>query len=115
MEHQRTIEAYYRAFRERDLEGLRALLTPDFRHVSAFGAWRDRDAMLDAIWPHVGRVWAAGLEIYGVAPAFMVRYHHEGAPDAPCSAARLAEFIRFDGERIAEIEVYVGPETPPHA
>lgn len=110
MEHRRIIESYYRAFRERDRERLRAILTPDFRHVSSFGEWRDRDAMLEAIWPAVGQSWAVQLEIFGQAPAFMVRYRHERLPGTPQPRASMAEFVRFEGERIAEIEVYVGRE-----
>jgi hypothetical protein len=108
MNHRQTIESYYRAFRERDLEGLRSILTPDFRHVSSFGEWRDRDAMLDAIWPAVGQTWAVNLQIFGDVPEFMVRYQHESLPGLQRPAMSMAEFIRFDGDKIAEIEVYVG-------
>ncbi len=110
MKQRRVIVGYYRAFRERDREGLRSILTPDFHHVSSFGEWRDRDAMLEAIWPGVGQNWAANLEIFGEAPEFMVRYQHESLPGAPRPPTRMAEFIRFDGNKIAEIEVYIGRE-----
>ena len=108
MNHRDTIERYYRAFRERDFETLRTILTPDFIHKSKYMEWRERDSMLAAIWPAVGRSWAADLEIFGGAPTFMVRYRHEHAPGLPQTASRMAEFIRFQGERIAEIEVYEG-------
>jgi hypothetical protein len=109
MDQRRAVEAYFRAFRERDKEGLRSLLTADFHHVSPFGEWRDRDAMIEAIWPQVGRSWAAGLQVFGAAPEWMVRYQVEGA-DGP--AANMAEFVRFEGDRIAEIEVYAGRQLP---
>ena len=108
MDHRDAIERYYRAFRERDRETLRELLTPDFHHVSAFAEWRDRDAMLEAIWPEVGRAWAVNLEIFGAPPRFMVRYDYEWEAGASHRPARMAELVRFEGERIAEIEVYVG-------
>ncbi len=98
-----TIREYYRCFRERDLETLRGLLTPDFRHVSPFGSYGHRDRMLEEIWPHVGKTWAVDIEIFGDGPEYMVRYRLEGE-----SAARLAEYIRLEGDRIAEIEVYPG-------
>jgi hypothetical protein len=41
----------------------------------------------------------------------MVRYQHESLPDVSQPRRRIAEFIRFDGERIAEIEVYLGREV----
>ncbi len=50
MKPREAINRYYACFRELDKEGLRALLTPDFRHVSTFGEHSDRDEMLEAIW-----------------------------------------------------------------
>lgn len=115
MNHRQIIEQYYRAFRERDRETLRSILTPDFHHVSTFGEWRDRDAMLEAIWPAVGKTWSVNLQIFGTAPEFMVRYQHESLPGVVQSPMSMAEFIRFDGTRIAEIEVYFGRELQsPH-
>ena len=57
MDYHGAIERYYRAFRERDFEGLQALLTPHFHFVSSFGEYRERDAMLEEIWPAVGQTW----------------------------------------------------------
>jgi ketosteroid isomerase-like protein len=108
MDHEAAIRAYYGCFAERDRAGLERLLTPDFRHISPFGVHEDRDRMLDEIWPHVGKSWAVDIEIFGAAPAFMVRYRHAGEH----SGSTLAEYIRFDGDRIAEIEVYVGRDAP---
>ena len=101
MDGQRAIHAYFRAFRERDREALERLLTPGFVHSSPFGRWEERDAMLDAIWPAVGRHWAEDIEIFGDGPAYMVRYRHS-------TGALMAEHFRFEGERIAEVEVYTG-------
>lgn len=41
----------------------------------------------------------------------MVRYQHECLAGVSQPRRRIAEFIRFDGERIAEIEVYLGREA----
>jgi hypothetical protein len=112
MDYHETIELYYRAFRERDREGLRAILTPGFRHVSSFGEWNARDAMIEAIWPGVGQSWATNLRIFGEGPELIVRYDHETAPGAPFPPRSMAEYIRFDGDRIAEVEVYIGRELP---
>lgn len=109
MDHRELIERYYRCFRERDLDGLRALLTPDFHHVSSFGEHFDRDEMLAAIWPSVGRSWARDLSIFGEAPEFMVRYTVESDQRPSMS---MAEYIRFAGAQISEIEVYLGREVP---
>lgn len=112
MDHRHLIESYYRSFRERDRERLRTVLSPHFHHVSSFGDWRDRDAMLEAIWPAVGQSWAVDLRIFGDAPEFMVRYRIETSPGASRPPMAMAEYVRFEGDTIAEIEVYVGRELP---
>ena len=109
MDQRATIEHYYRCFRERDLEGLRGILTEDFRHVSSFGEHSDRDRMLADIWPSVGESWARDLHVFGEAPEFMVRYVVESRTRAPVG---MAEYIRFRGDRIEEIEVYLGRDRP---
>lgn len=108
MDYRGAIERYYRAFRERDLEGLRALLTPDFHFASGFGEYRERDAMLEAIWPAVGQTWATNLRVFGSAPEFVVLYEHQNAPGVERPPMRMAEHLRFEGERIAAIEVFTG-------
>ncbi len=92
---------YYRCYKDRDLETLRALLTPDHKHTSPFMTYTDRDTMLNEIWPYVGKAWATEIEVYGAGPEFLVRYQHAGE-----SSARLAERIHFEGDKIAEITVY---------
>lgn len=108
MDYRGAIERYYRAYRERDREALAALLTADFHFVSPFGEYRERDAMLDEIWPSVGHTWASNLRIFGEGPAFVVLYEHENAPGAPRPPMAMAEHVRFEGDRIAAIEVFIG-------
>ena len=102
MDHRSAIQAYFEAFRTRDRNMLERVLAPDMRHRSPFGQYHDRDRMLDEIWPHIGLTWAVDLEIYGDGPGYMVRYRHN-VPGAPA----MAEHVRFDGDRIVEIEVYL--------
>ncbi|HUE86162.1 MAG TPA: nuclear transport factor 2 family protein [Vicinamibacterales bacterium] len=108
MDYHSAIESYYRAFRDRDLARLRSLLAPDFHFLSSFGEYRGRDAMLDSIWPAVGQTWATNLRVYGGGPEFVVVYEHENAPGVARPAMRMAEYLRFQGEQIAEVEVFVG-------
>ena len=108
MDYHAAIKRYYRAYRDRARESLRPLLTPDFHFVSSFGEHRDRDAMLDEIWPAVGQAWATKLQIFGQGPELVVLYEHESAPGVERPSMSMAEYIRFDGERIAEIEVFQG-------
>lgn len=108
MDHRDLIHAYFRCFAEKDRARLEELLVPGFVHTSPFGVFTDRDRMLDAIWPGVeagGRV-ATGLEIFGDGPEYAVRYHHEG------DVTRIVEMFRFDGDRIAEVEVFLGRGAP---
>jgi hypothetical protein len=108
MDYHSAIESYYRAFRDRDLSRLRSLLAPDFHFVSGFGEYRQRDAMLEEIWPAVGQTWATNLRVFGHGPDFVVVYEHEHAPGVQRPPMRMAEYVRFQGEQIAEIEVFVG-------
>ena len=101
MNQRAAIESYFRAFRERDRSALEALLTPDFRHSSPYGCFDDRDRMLDEIWPSVGEHWAEDVVIYGDGSEHMVRYRHS-------TGGLMAEHFRFEGDRIAEVEVYFG-------
>jgi ketosteroid isomerase-like protein len=101
MDQREAIHAYFRAFKERDRAALEGLLTPDFLHLSPFGRFVDRDRMLDEIWPSVGQHWAEDIEVHGDGPAYMVRYRHS-------TGSLMAEYVRFEDDRIAEIEVYVG-------
>jgi hypothetical protein len=108
MDYHKAIEQYYRAYRDVDRERLCSLLKPDCHFVSSFGEYRDRDAMLDEIWPAVGRSWAAKLRIFGQAPEFVVLYEHDTASGVDRPGMSMAEYIRFEGDRIAEIEVFQG-------
>lgn len=115
MDYHNAIKRYYRAYRDRDRETLRSLLTASFHFVSSFGEYRDRDAMLDDIWPAVGQTWATNLRIFGDGPEFVVLYEHANTPALKQPPMSMAEYVRFEGDRIAEIEVFVGRSTQPPA
>lgn len=105
MKYNRIIRQYYQSYKDADKEALRETLTADMKHTSDFATYTDRDAMIEEIWLAVGHTWAEDLRIFGSHPAFMVRYRVVGG-DRP--ARSMAEYIRFDGEKITEIEVYMG-------
>ena len=108
MNHHDTIQRYYRAFRDRDRDTLERILAPEFHFASSFGEFHGRDAMLDAIWPSVGQTWATNLRIFGEWPEFVVLYQHANTPGMERPPMTMAEHVRFDGDRIAAIEVYLG-------
>lgn len=43
----------------------------------------------------------------------MVVYRHEAAPGVDPPPALMAERLRFEGNRIAEVEVFIGPPLDP--
>ena len=108
MSHKDDILAYFQAFRDADRGTLERLLVEDFRHVSPWAVYDHRDRMLDDIWPAVGQHWAEDIVIYGEGPDYLVRYKHTGG-------AAMVEHFRFDGGRIAQVEVFVGRGAPPAA
>lgn len=107
MKHRDIIQTYYQSYKKSDRKTLRNLLTNDFRHISEFNQFDDPDEMIEIIWPNVGKSWAEDLEIFGEHLEFMVRYRVVGG-NRP--ARNMAEYIRFEGDKIAEIEVFTGRE-----
>ena len=105
MKPQEAIQKYYNCFREADKEGLRSLLTHDFKHKSSHAVYNDRDAMLEEIWSEVGSHWAEDLRFFGSGPEYMVCYTVNNDEGPICS---MAEYIKFDGDKIAEIESFRG-------
>lgn len=103
MDREDVIRSYFQALKHGDRAHLEQLLAPNLRHVSPSGVLRDRDSMLDQIWPTVGTAWAEELEIFGNGPGYMVRYRMEGE-----SSGSIAEYLLFEGHSIVEIHVYVG-------
>lgn len=107
MNFHRTIKQYYQAFKEANKEALLNILTKDFKHISSYATYTDRDEMMEDIWPSVGQTWAEDLQIYGTHPEFMVRYKVTGGEQP---ARNMSEYIRFEKDKIAEIEVFMGRE-----
>jgi hypothetical protein len=101
MSHEDAIRDYFRAFRDADRAALERLLLPDFRHISPWGVYEERDPMLDEIWPSVGQHWAEDITIYGGGPDYLVRYRHS-------TGMNFVEHLRFEGDRIAQVEVFAG-------
>lgn len=105
MDKREVIAEYYRCYRDRDLEALRAILKPDFRHTSSFAVYTSRDAMLAEIWPSVGQSWATDLEVIGSGSEFFARFLVKSKERPP---VRMAEYVRFEGDEMAEVETYLG-------
>lgn len=105
--HREIIRNYYRCFKEADKKTLKKILVPGFRHLSKYATYSNRDRMIEDIWASVGETWAENIQIFGEDPEFMVRYEVAGKDLPP---ATMAEYIRFEEDKIAEIEVFMGRE-----
>lgn len=106
MSHAETIREYYRCYKDRDRETLERLLTPDMVHASPWATYRDRDAMLNEIWPYVGKTWAVNIEVFSNGDDYIVTYQHDSEPGADKHPGTMVERIHFSGERIDRIDVY---------
>lgn len=107
MNYQQIIKQYFQSFKDADKEALRKILTTDLKHVSNFATYTDRDEMIEDIWPTVGQTWAENLQIFGSHPEFMVRYKVAGAGRP---SRNMSEYMLFEGDKITEIEVFMGRE-----
>ena len=107
MNYLKVIKRYYQAYKDADKESLRETLTADLTHVSVFATYKNRDKMIEEVWPSVGQTWADNLQIFGAYPEFMVRYKVVGGER---KSRNMSEYIRFEGDKITEIEVYMGRE-----
>src|SRR5688500_20294864 len=88
---------------------LLTIRTPYLRQTSNFAEYTGRDAMLAAIWPAVGQSWARDLQVIGGGSEFVARFVVESKERPP---VRMAEYVRFEGDRIAEVETYLGRAEP---
>ncbi len=100
----------YRAFSAGDREAVEALLAPGFRFHSPPDPDLDRAGYFERCWPHSGN----GVEFELVrdveADEELVVTYVGTRPDG--SRFRNTEVLRFDGDRVAEVEVYFGWDLP---
>ena len=52
-------------------------------------------------------------KVTGDGSEFVVLYEHETMPGAERAPMRMAEYVRFEGDVIAHIEVFTGRPLPP--
>jgi ketosteroid isomerase-like protein len=99
-------QGLYRAFAAGDRDAVERLLAPDFRFHSPPDPELDRDGYFERCWPGAGngnrfqfpRAIEAGEEV--------VVTYEATRPDG--TRFRNTEVLRFDGDRVAEVEVYFG-------
>jgi len=61
--------------------------------------------MLEQIEPEIGKGWARDIQVFGGGDEFIARFVVDST-ERP--SMRMAEYVRFEGDRIAEVETYLG-------
>ncbi|MCR9154150.1 MAG: hypothetical protein NXI09_08575 [Bacteroidetes bacterium] len=103
MKELETIRSYYKAYETKDRKTLERILVSNFQFISDYAKYRNRDEMLNEIWPAVlnNNNKLTDIEIFGNRNGFIVKYNLL-TPDT----VRMAEQIVFDGAKISKIEVF---------
>ena len=105
------VRLYYDCFASCDRETLTGLLTKDFAFASSYATYKDRDKMLDDIWPHVvqNRNRVEDLEFFHLGNQLIAKYCHAGSPETG-----ICELFEFEENKIRSIKVYTSgsPSRP---
>jgi hypothetical protein len=102
----RLVRDLYRAFASADRDSVERILADDFRFSSPLDVGLDRDGYFERCWPGAGqgqefefvRLLEAGDEV-------VVTYDMKKPGGG---RGRNTEVLTFEGDRIAEVEVYFG-------
>lgn len=96
----------YRAFAENDREAIEDLIAEDFRFHAPPDPLLDRAGYFERCWPNAGAIESFEfIRIFSNAEEVFVTYEaskHDG------KRFRNTEIFRFEGQRVAEVEVYFG-------
>jgi hypothetical protein len=105
MSKKEIVQTYYNCFEKKDRATLEKILKEDFKFTSSYVNYTNRDEMLDDIWPQIviNTNKIVDLEIFENGNRFMVKYSN--------GRASVSEFIRLDGNKIAETKVFIGKES----
>lgn len=96
----------YRAYETRDREVLEGLLAPGFTFTSPIDDRIDRAAYFTRCWPNHESVLRFDLEILTeIGDEVCARYTGYSKDG---STSKNTEFFRFEGDRIAEVQVFFG-------
>jgi len=100
------VRRYFHVYQRADREAMEALLADHFTFTSPWDDRISRARYFAHCWPHAGSFrFRDDMKIFAEGNEAFVRYETEGKPGG---AFRSAEFFRFDGDRIASIEVFFG-------
>ena len=108
MQNQREdqVRRVYDAYRTADRAAIERLLADDFTFTSPYDDHIDRATYFDRCWPAAGTFQAFDLkEVHAEGDTCFALY--EGRSEQGVDI-RNAELFRFDGDRIASVEVFFG-------
>lgn len=103
MTQKEIIETYYKCMGEKIKEPLYDILQHDVIFLSQYAIYKDRNKMIDDIWPNVGLTKAHDIQIFGEIDKYMVKYKIKGQHNMT-----MSEYIEFRDDKISKIEVYIG-------
>lgn len=100
------VRRYFAVYQAADREAMEALLADDFTFTSPWDDRIGRARYFAHCFPHAGSFrFREPMKIFAEGDEAFVRYETEGKPGG---AFRNTELFRFDGDRIASIEVFFG-------
>ena len=101
------IRKYYDCYAKKDRASLGDLLVKSFAFQSSHSQFDDRDAMLDAIWPHVEKNQSAvsNLSFFHADKDHVIAKYTVMGPQG---GANMCECFHFEGDQISRVEVFMG-------
>ncbi|HEU0012893.1 MAG TPA: nuclear transport factor 2 family protein [Longimicrobium sp.] len=97
---------YFAVYQAADRAGMEALLAPGFTFTSPFDDRIGRDAYFGHCFPHAGSFrFREPMQVFADGDEAVVVYETEGKPGG---TFHNAELFRFEGDRIASIDVFFG-------
>jgi hypothetical protein len=100
------VRGCYRAYETNDRRLIESLLADEFTFSSPHDPHLDRDAYFERCWPNSRHIETIAIEkLFVQGDEAFVRYRLTN--DAG-SSWRNAEWLRFDGGKLVEVQVYYG-------
>jgi ketosteroid isomerase-like protein len=100
------VHRYYDAYQSKDRQAIEQLLTDDFTFTSPYDDRIDRQLYFERCWPNSKTSRAYTIEkLFEQGNEALVRYKAELDTG---KVFRNTELLRFDGNKIAEVDVYFG-------
>lgn len=100
------VRRYYGAYQSKDRQAIERLLTDDFTFTSPLDDHIDRQRYFERCWPTSETSPAFTIEkLFEQGNEALVRYKAELNSG---KVFRNTELLRFDGNKIAEVDVYFG-------